>query len=52
MSEQCKDCVFWKRGYRLQGFKVPDFCARHFHSQHGDNPACKDFEGKKEGEDE
>ena len=24
--------------------KVPSFCTKHFHSQAGDDPACKQFE--------
>ena len=44
MGEHCKDCRFFKRGYRLQGLRVPDFCDRHFMSQRSDEPACRDFE--------
>jgi hypothetical protein len=43
MRKRCVDCKFWKRGYRLQGMKVPDFCDKHFHSQSGDDPACTEF---------
>ena len=44
MAEQtCLKCAFFKRGYRLQGMKIPDFCTRHHHSQHGDDPACTEF---------
>lgn len=39
----CLKCAFFKRGYRLQGMKIPDFCTRHHHSQHGEDPACKEF---------
>ena len=46
MGDRCADCVHWARGYRLQGMKVPDFCSRHFHSQHGDDPACDQFDLK------
>jgi hypothetical protein len=47
--ETCNDCSFFKRGYRLQGMKVPDWCDRHFHSQRSDDPACKDFNPKEDG---
>ena len=46
MGDRCADCVHWACGYRLQGMKVPDFCSRHFHSQHGDDPACDQFDLK------
>ena len=39
----CDQCRHWRRGYRLYGSKVPSFCGFHFHSQAGDDPACKDF---------
>ena len=42
----CAQCVFFARGYRLQGMKVPDFCTRHHHSQRYDDPACSDFKAK------
>lgn len=51
MSEYCDTCRFWSKGYRLQGSKVPSFCNRHFHSQQGNDPACKDYD-KKEPSDE
>jgi hypothetical protein len=28
----------------LHRSRVPSFCNRHFHSQAGDDPACKDFD--------
>lgn len=43
MSDTCNDCIFFKRGYRLQGMKVPDWCDKHFHSQRRDDPACDQF---------
>ena len=46
MSETCDTCKHWHKGYRLQGSKVPSFCNRHFHSQPGDDPACKEYESK------
>ncbi len=45
-DRRCTDCAHFHRGYRLQGMRVPDFCNRHFHSQHGDDPACGQFEPK------
>jgi len=42
-DERCIDCAHFHRGYRLQGMRVPDFCNRHFHSQHADDPACNEF---------
>lgn len=39
----CDECRFWSKGYRLQGMKVPSFCAKHFHGQAGDDPACAEF---------
>ena len=43
MSETCADCAFFKRGYRLQSLKIPDWCDKHFHSQRHDDPACDQF---------
>lgn len=40
----CETCKFWRRGYRLQGFKVPSWCDRHFHSQNGGDTACKQYD--------
>ena len=44
MNNHCDECRHWCRGYRLQGFRVPSFCNKHFHSQAGDDPACAQFE--------
>jgi hypothetical protein len=44
MRDRCDMCRFWHRGYRLQSMKMPSFCNKHFHSQAGDDPACKQFE--------
>lgn len=44
MNATCGQCRFWRRGYRLQGFKVPSWCDKHFHSQHGDDMCCEQFE--------
>jgi hypothetical protein len=27
----------------IQRLRVPSFCARHHHSQRGNDPACRDF---------
>ena len=43
-DKTCTDCRFWRRGYYLQGFKVPSFCGRHFHSQVGHDPACESYD--------
>lgn len=40
----CKDCRHFKRGYRLQGMKVPDFCNRHFHSIRSGDLCCAQIE--------
>jgi len=42
----CLTCYFFKKGYRLQGLKIPDFCEKHFHSQSSDDPACKEYQEK------
>lgn len=44
MRYRCDLCCYWTRGYTLQTMKVPSFCTKHFHSQAGDDPACKQFE--------
>ncbi len=44
MKDTCKDCRFFKRGYRLQNMKIPDWCDRHFHSQRSDDHACAEFQ--------
>ncbi len=44
MNATCNQCRFWRRGYRLQGFNVPSWCDKHFHSQPGDDPCCAQFE--------
>ncbi len=44
MTQRCTDCAFWRKGYTMGGFKVPSFCDRHYHSQHGDDAACKQFD--------
>lgn len=44
MDATCKQCRYWRKGYRLHSLKVPDFCDRHFHSQRGDALACAQFE--------
>ena len=51
MADTCQTCKHFQRGYRLQGMKVPDFCNRHFHSQRSDDPACKQYEPKENGND-
>lgn len=43
MADHCDSCRYFGRGYMLQGMKVPSYCNRHFHSQRGDDPACKDY---------
>ena len=45
-AQTCLECAFFKRGYRLQGMKVPDFCSRHLHTQHDDDPACATLKEK------
>ena len=47
-KQTCLQCAYFKRGYRLQGMKVPDFCTRHHHSQQADDPACTDFKEQPE----
>lgn len=46
MGDTCDECRFWHKGYMLQRSRVPAFCNRHFHSQRGNDPACKDFAPK------
>lgn len=59
VKARCDQCRFWRKGYRLQGFKVPSWCDRHFHSQPGDDMCCAQFDdidcgfgpdGQREGE--
>lgn len=47
---RCRDCAFWHKGYTLHASRVPSFCTRHFHSQRGDDKACKDFNDREECE--
>lgn len=42
----CDQCQHWHKGYMLHRSRMPSFCNRHFHSQAGNDPACKDFEPK------
>lgn len=41
--ETCDQCSHWHKGYMLHRSRVPSFCNRHFHSQHGYDPACEQF---------
>lgn len=43
-ADSCGNCRFFRRGYRLQGLKVPPWCDRHFHAQSADDPACQQHE--------
>ena len=47
-GKHCTDCWHFQRGYMLQGMRVPSFCNRHFHSQHGDDPVCEQFEANED----
>ena len=49
-GDRCRDCAFWHKGYTLHASRVPSFCTRHFHSQSGDDKACKDFNDREECE--
>lgn len=51
-GDRCRDCAFWHKGYTLHASRVPSFCTRHFHSQSGDDKACKDFNDREEYENE
>lgn len=44
--KQCHDCAHFQRGYRVYGSRVPSSCNRHFHTIHGDDPACDQFREK------
>jgi hypothetical protein len=46
--EHCANCQHFRKGYRLQGLKVPDFCNWHFHSPSHDDPACDEFKAKEQ----
>lgn len=41
-EDQCDNCAHFHKGYRLQGFRVPSSCNRHFHTVSGDDPACNE----------
>lgn len=41
--QTCSACRHWHQGYMIQRLRVPSFCARHHHSQRGNDPACRDF---------
>jgi hypothetical protein len=41
MKNECANCRHFHGGYRLQGFKVPSSCNRHFHTVSASDPACE-----------
>ncbi len=46
--KQCDECVYWHKGYRIAGSKMPSTCnlPGEFMSMRGDMPACRSFKDK------
>ena len=49
--DRCHECFYFHRGYRVYGSRVPSSCSRHFHTIHGDDPACPEYVMKSEEDD-
>ena len=47
MKDDCGNCRYFHKGYRLQGFGVPASCVREFHTVGETDPACAQHEARR-----